>query len=152
MAQRFFDALKGEGAATAEPEAAPASAKRGRAATGKKPASKRKKTETYIRNMSSDDQDALLLVQVAQKGNGLPTAAVAGGASGGAHSPHAREQMNWLDSQTFSAWVGNIPLEHADEASLFTAFASVGLERGALVKITVRVKASESSDSFTAFP
>ena len=107
--------------------------------------------EAYL-SKSSDDQDALLLVQVAQKGNGLPTAEAAGGASGGAHSPHAREQMNWLDSQTFSAWVGNIPLEHADEASLFTAFASVGLERGALVKITVRVKASESSDSFTAFP
>ena len=53
-----------------------------------------------------------------------------------------------MDSQTFSAWVGGIPLKYADESSLYHAFGEAGLGRGSIVKITVRVKDNKPCGSW----
>ncbi len=53
-----------------------------------------------------------------------------------------------VDSQTFSAWVGGIPLKHADEATLYQVFEEVGLGRESILKITVRVKDNKPNGSW----
>ena len=53
-----------------------------------------------------------------------------------------------VDSQTWSAWVGSIPLIHADEASLYHAFAKHNLGHDSIVKVTVQVKGGKTNGSW----
>ena len=70
------------------------------------------------------------------------------GATAGIPTPINELTPSHVDSQTFSAWVGGIPLKYADESSLYHAFGEAGLGRGSIVKITVRVKDNKPCGSW----